>query len=488
MNGDLSNRARSGATRRLLFGANTAMALLLAALLLAMANYLAARHHQRFDWSRSHAYELSAKSRSLLAGLSNRVDVILFFRPGHALYRDAEALLREYEFACPRLRIEHVDPDREQARATEVVRQFGLTKPNVIVFAMNDRHRIVTDLELVELDTSGMESGLPPRRTGFRGEQACSTALLQISDPVEPVVYFVSGHGERDPRNFDKYEGYSGIANSLTEDHIDVRSLQLGASNAIPQDASAVVIAGPLHKFSPAEIEAVRQYLARSGRLLVTLENSHETGLRPLLREWGVRVGEGHVVDTGHSLSGIELFLDAYAPHPITASLTNVTVVMYLPRPLGIVEDASGGADKPHVVPLLQSGATSWAEMDTAAKTFVFDTGREQRGPLTIAMAVEKGQVAGVDMDIRPTRIVVFGDTDFASNGSLVGGNPDLFRNAVNWLLERKDLIAVSAKPIDTIRLIMNQRQLNLLFWCLVVVTPALAALAGVLVALRRRH
>ncbi len=480
-----ASSSSASAARRLLFGANTVLAILLAAALFAMVNYLSARHYSRTDVSRARLYELSAKSRQLLAGASNRIDAVLFFRPEHALYDYADSLLREYELACPMLHIEHVDPDREQARASELVRKFGLRRPGVIIFSCGGIDDIVNDADLVELDITGAESGVPPRRTGFLGEQAFSTAILHVTQPRVPVVYFLLGHGERDPRDHDKFNGFSGIARAVAGDHIETRTLMLTQSNAVPADADAVVIAGPDHKFAAAEVNALRRYLARSGRMLLTLDASGDGGLSGLLEEWGVRIGKGLVADTGGNRSGTDLFINNFAAHPVTAPLTNITVVLHLPRPLEAI--AASGADKPKVTPLLFSPATSWAETDLENKNMKFDAGQDRRGPLPVALAVEKGPVAGVDIDIRPTRLVVIGDTTFAVNNSLVGGNPDLFLNAINWLLDRQTLLSIAAKPVQDVRLVMDRRQLSLLFAAVVVAMPALVALAGALMWLRRR-
>jgi ABC-type uncharacterized transport system involved in gliding motility auxiliary subunit len=79
------------------------------------------------------------------------------------------------------------------------------------------------------------------------------------------------------------------------------------------------------------------------------------------------------------------------------------------------------------------------------------------------------------------------GDTDFVANGSPFGGGLDLFRNGVNWLLERRDLLSIAPKPVHTMHIVLDARQRVRLFWIAVAVMPALVGLAGVLVAWRRR-
>ena len=104
-----------------------------------------------------------------------------------------------------------------------------------------------------------------------------------------------------------------------------------------------------------------------------------------------------------------------------------------------------------------------------------------------MAVAVEKGPVPGVDVQIRPTRMVVIGDSDFVADGVMTGANGDFFLSALNWLLERGELMAIAAKPVEAYPLMMSQFQLRALFWIVVAGLPALPAALGVLVWWRRR-
>ena len=60
-------------------------------------------------------------------------------------------------------------------------------------------------------------------------------------------------------------------------------------------------------------------------------------------------------------------------------------------------------------------------------------------GPVTVAVAAERGGGTAADLGFRATRIVVIGDGLFASNGRLgrrYSANRDFTLNAVNWLTE----------------------------------------------------
>jgi ABC-type uncharacterized transport system involved in gliding motility auxiliary subunit len=95
--------------------------------------------------------------------------------------------------------------------------------------------------------------------------------------------------------------------------------------------------------------------------------------------------------------------------------------------------------------------------------------------------------VPGMDVQIRPTRLVIIGDSDFVANGVMTGANADFFLNSLNWLLEREELMAIAAKPVEDNRLIMSATQLRALFWIVMAGLPALPALLGTLVWWRRR-
>jgi ABC-type uncharacterized transport system involved in gliding motility auxiliary subunit len=109
-------------------------------------------------------------------------------------------------------------------------------------------------------------------------------------------------------------------------------------------------------------------------------------------------------------------------------------------------------------------------------------------GPVSLAVAVEKGNTAGLlNMQIRPSRLVVFGDSDFIANGVITGANQSLFMSALNWLVDREQLMAIAPKDVDDTRLKLPREKTRILFWSTVGLIPALAALLGMVLWLGRR-
>jgi ABC-type uncharacterized transport system involved in gliding motility auxiliary subunit len=426
----------------------------------------------------------------LLSALTNRLDVIVFFQPGNDLYEDVRNLLQEYECARPWMRVEWVDPDRDLARTKELMRKYQVDQANVIVFDAGGRGKYVNARELAEYDYSPVQFGQRPERVAFKGEQAFSSAIRSITEARRPIVYFLQGHGERDIDSFNRSAGFSSLAQEIKRDNMDVRKLILGEKQTIPKDCDALVIAGPDKRISEPELSLVRNYLDQKGRLLVMLDAMTRTGLESLMADWGIRLVDDVVVDATRTLSGRELFITRYEPHPITSKLKNETSILYLPRsvePAVKASEAGNAPDKPKVTPLAACSEAGWAESDLTQNPMKFDAEADRPGPVSVAVAAERGPVPGIDVQIQPTRVVVFGDSDFVSNAALTGGNADFFMSALNWLLERPELMAIAPKSVEQNRLDLTHVQLRTLHWIVIVILPLLVALIGALVWLRRR-
>ena len=103
---------------------------------------------------------------------------------------------------------------------------------------------------------------------------------------------------------------------------------------------------------------------------------------------------------------------------------------------------------------------------------------------------VESGEEMSEDSaDGAATRIVVFGDSDFASNAQLANvGNAELLANSMNWLVEREALVGIAPKRPEQVRLSLSSSQLMRVLWLVLAVLPGLAILSGVWVHFRRRR
>lgn len=472
-------------------GLNLGAMLVLAFVLVGMINYIALRNPLRQDWSGRQYYSLSEKTKSLLDEVDQRVDVIVFFQQEHGLYDDIENLLEEYMYASKFIHVEWVDPARDLARTEKLAAKYDLTEAQVVVFDIGGRSKHVRQTEIAEYKL--VEGRKEPVISGFKGEQAFSSAIQGLAQGEKPTVYFLEGHSERQISNFDPRTGFSDIAKIIKRDNIEVKALFLGTEQKIPEDAAALVIAGASQEMSRGEAEMIEDYLNRSGRLMILHDALKKNGLEPMIRRWGVALRNDIVIDPARTLSkGRDVYITEYYAHAITRRMSNVTAVFHMPRsvePLDAAEKESSAEDRPTVERLTRTSKESWSETQFDQSPTKYDENTaDRRGPFSLAVAVERGaSQRQLDVQIKPSRMVVFGDSDFVSNGALTGGDQDLFLSALNWLLDREELMAIAAKPIEEVKLSLTSTQLRRMFWLTVGGIPAVAVLIGLVVWVRRR-
>lgn len=478
--------------KRILLNLNSLFAVLLAFVLIQMIGWVTIRNPIRINLSDRTYYELSEKTLKLLKELDRDVHITVFFQEEHALYHDIENLLEEYQYQSRNIRVDWVDPARDLARTEKLANTYGLTEAQVIVFDIDGQSKVVKQNDIAEII---MERGKKePTISAFKGEQAISSAIYGLMQGDTPKVYFLVGHSEKRISEFDPMVGYSRIGTAVLRDNLDVQELMLSGEKAIPEDAAALVIAGPEKMMSSVEVEMIEDYLNRSGRVLVMLDALKETGLEPMLNRWGVALRDDIVVDPENTLRGSDVHIRRYNTHPISMEMNSI-VQFILPRSvMAKVDDSeSTSEDHPTAVPLFFISEKGWSETQVDEPTAKYDEGtgdimNTPENPISLGVAVERGASETLlDVQIRPSRMVVFGDSDFVSNGSMVGGNEDLFMSSLNWLLEREELMAIAPKPIEEVKLSLSRKELRGLFWINVAGVPAVAMVFGLLVWTRRR-
>jgi hypothetical protein len=483
--------------RRWTLSLNVLLSILAVVALVAMVNYLAARHFHRIPISELARMELSGQTRRILQSVTNNVKVTIYYDRTDDLYEMVNGLLKEYKFANGRIGVETVDYVKDPAAAQRVKAQYQLapSQKNVIVFECNGNKKIVNEKELSDLDLEPLISGKSRevRRSAFKGELLFTSAIYSVTSPRALKAYFLKGHGEHGPQDTDKDSGYSRFAALLTDNNVDWATLALIGTNQIPADCSILIIAGAQTSLTTDELTKIEHYLSTGGRALVLFNvfgTDRNTGLEELLANWGVEVRKAVVSDRVNTTkSGQDLITDYFGTHPISAPLIGSSLHMVFPRAMAKASRGSHRTDAPNVSELVSTDPQARIVTDFRGG-FPNPSETDVKTNATIAMAIEKGKLQGLPADRGTTRAVVVGDSIFWNNNMLdSAANRDFASLTVNWLLDRSQLLgSLAPRPIPQFRVVMTQKQMTAVRWLLLFGMPGSVLLLGSMVWVQRRH
>jgi hypothetical protein len=485
------NTASFSSSRRWTIGATVLVSCLTLLALLIMVNYLSSRHFKRFNLSADERHKLSPLTLQLLKSLTNQVKVTVFFDPENDLYSSVKEMLDEYRLVSPKLDVEYVDYVRWPERGALVKAQYKLssvTDRDLVIFESGGRPpRIVYDKELSEYDLSGVFAGREARRTGFKGEQFFTLAIVSVTEGKQFKAYFLQGNGEHDPDSEDESLGYLKFRSVLQEKNIAVEPLSLLTAD-VPSDCQLLVIAGPRTHLQPAELKRIDAYLNHGGRAFILLMNPllpdvKESGLESMLANWGVEVGDNLVIDREQNKADASkvILTPFFGQHAIVNPLQGSRLALVMPHSVRQQPGDSRKTDTTRVSELIFTSKEGAAVNNRGVK--------EIEGAVPLAVAVEKGIIQGVGPDRGSTRIVVAGDSFFLGNAAIESeANRDFASLAVNWLLDRTQLLAIGPRPVHSYKIAMTESQMRKVRWILLGGMPGAVMLLGGLVWLRRRH
>ncbi|MEM7482247.1 MAG: GldG family protein [Acidobacteriota bacterium] len=480
------------------------LALVLLAVLLAIVNYFGWKYHQRSDWTSTQLYSLSERTENLLGGLDQDVEAVVFLDPLDPLYSPVTEILARYEAASSRFSVRSIDAARNPLEAQALAERYDLASDAVVLVGQDDRQVILRD-DLADFDYSGIQQGRPPEVSAFRGEGRFTGALIDLVEKRRPKVRFTTGHGE--------IVGGSAAGSSLTvlrrlltDDNFEIEEWASLGQGSVPEDTDLLVIAGPGSGFAPPELDVFDRYLSDGGRMLVLLDpvlaptgdgSLLDVGLEGWLEGWGIEVGKNVVVDPAGVLPffGPEtLFISNFDRHPITRSVDDggLAVLVSLARSV-----AAGTAPEGfRATELLRTSSEGWGESDIAS----VERGEgDLFGPVPLGVVVEESKVpeaeeidgeGGDPSSSGPTRLVVFGDSDFAADQLLQArdANVVLLIDALNWLVERESLLGIPPKEPERVRLSMTGTELAWTIAFALLVLPGLGIILGVVMYRRRRR
>ena len=335
----------------------------------------------------------------------------------------------------------------------------------------------------------------------FDGEGQITSAIDYVTAEEIPVLYTLEGHDEASLS--------ATLTASIEKENIEIRSLSLLTSEAVPEDARILLIYGPLSDISAEEKEKITAYLDRGGQVIYLLgyTDQETPNLDALLAEYGISLTDGLVMEgsSDHYLPNYPYYLLPdinYSDY--TADVSSRYVL--LPFSQGMTE-AEETDDSLTYESLLTTSAEAYSKTNLESENMEREEG-DIAGPFDLGVVAtkavsqeerteeetddaENADAAESGAENEAKLIVFASETllDEQVDAMVSGGNSTLFLNVLSQLADHESTVSIEAKSLAVSWLTVTAG--SAIFWGLltVLVLPLfLLCLGGVIWFQRRKR
>lgn len=443
--------------------------------ILILINFFANRFFFRLDFTEDNQFTLSDATENILKSLDEPVTITAYFSedlpPDIAkVKKDFRDLLVEYDNASGgKVVYQFINPGKDQE--TEMEAQQAGVQPIMINVREKDQMKQQKAYLGAVLQLGDKKETIPFIQPGSAMEYNLSTNIKKLSLKEKIKIALLQGNGE--PTFSELPQLYQQLSILY-----DISTVNLSDSTDIGSEIKTLVIIAPSDTVKPELFSKLDNYISKGGRVLAALNrvkgdfsnatgSSTKTGFEDWLNKKGIDVQDEFVIDANASnvmvrqQSGMFIMntpvkfpylpvITKFADHPITKGIESVVLPFASPikvtksdssesvTNLAVTSDKAG-FERP---PVYFDITRQWTPADFPASS------------LPVAVAIEN-KINGIS-----SKMVVFGDGDFAVNGSgqnsqrLQEDNISLMSNAIDWLSDDTGLISlrtkgVSSRPID---------------------------------------
>lgn len=424
---------------------------------LAGADFGIHRVRHQFDLTAEHSQTLTDQTVEIVQRIHQPVKVSVFFARGDPDRVSAASLLLRYRRLNRRIDFRLIDPAQAPAEAE----RLGIDPVFGGLAVMQDDH-----LERASTPT----------------EQDMTAALARLLRGKPSSVCLTSGHGEASAEST-LGDGFTSTASLLAQNGYRLQTIDLLTSSEVPSSCEAIIVANPTAPLGTAE-SGIGRYLAAAGRALILADPASTVNLNDLLRPYGLGIERGIVLENDPDLH----FPDDPARPVIVSYRSSLPFARRLPPAFFPGAEAitmpNVHVSGLSVAGLAQTSPRSYLEREPLQPSF--DSKVDIPGPITLAAGADlSGNFEG---KVRRTRVMVFGDVDFASNAFLnEAGNSTLLIRALDWAIIEEELVTVSANLPAVRPLELTEGRISYARFLLAGVVPGLFLLGGAGVWAARR-
>lgn len=291
-------------------GSNALAFALVILLILAVVNFLSYRRFVRADLTEDKRHTISDSTKNVLKRLDDVVTINAYYsrEPAQVAERRRKVrdVLDEYRAFSNRLQINFIDPAGFDDGEKQELKFRGIHELQVNVI-QKDKAEVANVYMSVAVAYGGKEEVLSEVTDTGTLEYDLTSAILKVTTKEAKTVGFLAGHDELDIDN----QNFAILRTQLDKNQngqFNVRKVTIENGEAIDQDVSTLVVAGPKSALTEREKYEIDQHIMRGGRAVFLIDSIRtqetglqatplSTGLNDLLEHYGVKLGNNLVLD-----------------------------------------------------------------------------------------------------------------------------------------------------------------------------------------------
>jgi hypothetical protein len=353
--------------------------------------------------------------------------------------------------------------------------------------------------------------GEGPKVTAFKGEQAITSAMIDLVEGKKNIVGYLLGHKEPSiadappaspiaPPEEQQQSGspISVMKAAIQGENITFQPLNLSEVPTVPAEIKTIFINGPQYDLSDREMQLLRDFWNKGGRLLVLLDPAAKTPkLDAFINEQGIRVNDDRLMalmKTGiQEVARVRDVIGRFLPdNPITKRLGDVQAAFMGGSSSLTLDQQRVQPANIRVQPIIEAARGYWAEADynsNDAAKLQADAEKAGNTPLVIGASAEKGGTGDERVQTNSARLIVVTNSTFVLDNAITQDQQalDFVSASLNWLLSREQLIGIAPKVAKTLTFSLSDSAMRNIRWIVLVLLPLIPAVLGTAVWWQRR-
>ena len=425
----------------------------------------------------SKLYTIGDETKKVLKALDKDVTIYQIAQSGSE-DDTISNLLKRYEDESKHIKVEVKDPVVNPKFASEYTTDD--LSSNSLIVVCGDRNKVINynDMYSTSVDYNTWQQ----TTTGFDGEGQVTSAIGYVTSEDLPILYTLSGHGEKDLD--------SNFKEDIQKANIDIKELNLLTEGKVPDDADCLIIVSPTSDISEEEKTEILDYLEAGGKAMIFSDYTQDDlpNFDAVLENYGVKRAEGIVFEGDNQHYGMQMpYYLVPTVNSTDASSETASAGSYVLAPYAQgIQKTDDVRDTVTINSILTTSDQAYSKTNVQSSNIEKEDG-DVDGPFDLGVAITET----LDDD-KETQIVYYSTANLMESQvdqMVSGGNEKLLLESLSWMTSTDDSNSVSIPSKSLQSTSLTVTDYDAAFWkiCTIGLIPGVFLVAGFLIWLKRR-